>query len=61
MYHSEPRRFSNTVYEGDKCPECGNGTVQFHVENLRLVCDNCGAEWNDRGMRVPCQSATTGG
>lgn len=51
------------VYEGDKCPECGEGIVVGKVTDgdFRMKCDNCGAEWNDRGMRVPCQSATTGG
>ncbi len=50
------------VNEGDTCPECGDGKVIGKtIDNcFRMTCDNCGAEWNDRGMRVPCQSATRG-
>ena len=50
------------VFEGDICPECGDCKVELESWNpFYLHCPNCGARWNDRGMRVPCQSATTGG
>ena len=50
------------VAENDKCPDCGEGVIEpMSYIPFRLKCDNCGAEYNDRGERVPCQSATTGG
>ena len=49
----------NYVAEGDKCPECGEGTIAIY-EQSRLKCDNCGATYNDRGERVPCDNATSG-
>ena len=46
------------VYEGDTCPECGEGTVvaQWHPV-FWLECNNCGARWNDKGQRVACGDA----
>ncbi len=50
----------NYVVEGDKCPDCGEGIIEAIPHNpFRMKCDNCGAEYNDKGMRVPCQSAST--
>lgn len=55
-----------TVKEGDRCPECGDGTIQPlqiipHEDSpTRFECDSCGAEWNLKGKRVPCQTATSG-
>lgn len=43
----------NRLCEGDKCPECDDGTiVAQYCPAFWLECDNCGARWNDRGMRV---------
>jgi len=49
------------VYEGDVCPECGEGKIAFYQwEPPRMKCDNCGSTYNDKGERVPCDNATTG-
>lgn len=48
-------------HEGDNCPECGDGKIMaFSWKPFRMKCDGCGAEYNDRGERVPCNSATAG-
>jgi uncharacterized protein (DUF983 family) len=49
------------VYEGDICPECKEGKiVPTSWKPLRLKCDNCGATYNDKGERIPCDNATAG-
>ena len=50
------------AYEGDTCPECGEGKIIGTMENgcFRMKCDNCGATYNDRGMRVALDNATAG-
>lgn len=41
------------VYEGDKCPDCGEGYIEAKfVPYFRLVCPKCGAEWDERGKKV---------
>lgn len=42
------------VREGDTCPDCGEGIVDYRDNPSEgwLECDNCGARWNDRGIRV---------
>lgn len=41
------------VNEGDLCPECGKGVIEAKfTPYFRLVCPECGAEWDDRGARV---------
>lgn len=47
--------------EGDKCPECNEGTVTvINIKPMRMKCTICGATYNDRGERVPCDNATAG-
>ena len=49
------------VYEGDTCPECGEGIIRgIFIPHFRMKCENCGASYNDRGERVPCENATAG-
>ena len=51
------------VVEGDTCPECGEGLIEGQVTSLnqfRMKCDRCGAIFNDRGERVPCDNVTVG-
>jgi len=43
------------VCENDICPECGKGIIVANwLSAFWLECDNCGARWNDRGIRVAC-------
>ncbi|KKN56435.1 hypothetical protein LCGC14_0572080 [marine sediment metagenome] len=49
------------VCEGDWYPECGEGkAIALEYPYNGLKCDNCGVEWNDRGVRRPCNSASAG-
>ena len=50
------------VYEGDTCPECGDGKIIGTMRDnyFTMKCDNCGATYNDRGMRVALDNATAG-
>ncbi len=41
------------VYEGDTCPECGEGVIEAKFQpQFHLECTNCDAEWDDRGEKV---------
>lgn len=50
--YNQPKDY---VTEGDTCPECGEETIKedWSRGTFYLKCNNCGAMWNDRGMRVP--------